>query len=47
MYDIVIDAGHGGKDTGASYGQYCEADITIKYAKELKVALENEVLKLR
>lgn len=47
VYDIVIDAGHGGKDTGASYGQYCEADITIKYAKELKVALEKRGLKVK
>ncbi len=47
VYDIVIDAGHGGTDTGASYGKYCEADITIKYAKELKTALEKQGLKVK
>lgn len=41
IYDIVIDAGHGGKDTGEKSGQLTEANITLEYAKMLKNSLEN------
>lgn len=38
---VVIDAGHGGKDSGAvGPGGVKEKDITLKVAKELKDALE-------
>lgn len=30
---VVLDAGHGGKDPGAHYGNYFEKDITLKVAK--------------
>ena len=35
IYDIVIDAGHGGKDTGAINGNYEESYYTLKYAQAL------------
>lgn len=41
VYDIVIDAGHGGKDVGEKSGKYTEADITLDYAKDLKQSLES------
>ncbi len=40
VYDIVIDAGHGGKDTGERSGSITEADVTLDYAKTLKTRLE-------
>lgn len=40
IYDIVIDAGHGGIDSGAINGKYYESKLTLKYAKELKKKLE-------
>ena len=30
---IVIDAGHGGSDSGATYGGLCEKDVTLDMAK--------------
>jgi len=47
MYDIVIDAGHGGKDKGEKLGADTEADITLNYAKLLKDKLESEGLKIK
>ena len=41
IYDIVIDAGHGGNDTGAIYGSDTEAFYTLEYAISLKENLEN------
>lgn len=41
VYDIVIDAGHGGKDTGEKLGTITEANVTLEYAKLLKESLEN------
>ena len=40
IYDIVIDAGHGGTDSGENAGADTEADIALEYAKETKQRLE-------
>lgn len=40
IYDIVIDAGHGGKDLGEISGNITESNITLEYAKKLKQKLE-------
>ena len=47
VYDFVIDAGHGGKDEGERSGRNTEADITLDYAKDLKVKLEELGLKVK
>lgn len=47
VYDIVIDAGHGGKDTGASHGSYTESELTLQYAKALKASLEDKGYKIK
>lgn len=47
IYDIVIDAGHGGDDTGHSYKGTTEADITLDYANSLKAKLEEKGLKVK
>jgi N-acetylmuramoyl-L-alanine amidase len=39
---IVIDAGHGGKDPGASGGKAREKDLTLAAAKALKKRLEHD-----
>lgn len=41
IYDIVIDPGHGGDDSGAVNGKYYEADLTYKYSISLKEKLES------
>ena len=41
VYDIAIDASHGGKDTGAKYKSYKESEIVLKYAKTIKQKLES------
>lgn len=46
VYDIVIDAGHGGTDKGENVGRITEADVTLEYAKLLKNSLENEGYKV-
>ena len=40
VYDIVIDAGHGGKDQGEVRNGLNEADITLKYSLKLKEKLD-------
>ena len=47
VYDIVIDAGHGGKDVGEKQGSSTEADITLEYAKLLKQRLEEDGYKVK
>ena len=47
VYDIVIDPGHGGIDTGASNGKYHETTFTLDYAKALKEELEKSGLKVK
>ena len=40
IYDIVIDPGHGGMDSGACKNGYCETNFTMKAAINLKEKLE-------
>ena len=47
VYDVVIDPGHGGVDTGAGNGKYNESTFTLDYAKSLKESLEKEGLKVK
>ena len=47
VYDIVIDPGHGGSDTGAKYSGYEEADLTLEYAKKVKKELEKLGFKVK
>lgn len=39
---IVIDAGHGGNDHGAVYGEFNEKDITLSIAKEIQKFSEKQ-----
>lgn len=47
IYDIVIDAGHGGVDPGASVNGYKETDFTLDLAIQLKKSLEKLGLKVK
>lgn len=47
IYDIVIDAGHGGTDKGEKNGEYNEANITLEYAIEMAKYLEEQGLKVK
>ena len=47
VYDIVLDAGHGGKDDGERLGADTEANISLSYAKLLKQKLEEKGLKVK
>ena len=47
IYDVVIDAGHGGIDTGACYKGICETDFTLDLSKKLKEKLEENGLKVK
>lgn len=43
VYDIVIDPGHGGRDSGTSgYSSY-EKNITLEYGKRLKEIIEQDL----
>lgn len=46
VYDIVIDAGHGGTDSGEKLNGITEANVTLEYAKLLKDSLENKGYKV-
>ena len=46
VYDIVIDAGHGGTDRGETQDGIAEADVTLEYAKALKTSLEEKGYKV-
>ncbi len=46
VYDIVIDPGHGGRDTGAVVKDITERDQTLAYAKDLKDLLEEKGYKV-
>lgn len=49
VYDIVIDPGHGGKDSGAISlnKKYTEANITLDISKKLKKELEDIGLRVK
>ena len=47
IFDIVIDAGHGGKDIGASNKGEYESNYTLEYSKLLKDKLESLGLKVK
>lgn len=47
VYDIVIDAGHGGKDTGENISNITEADIALEYSNILKKRLEEAGYKVK
>lgn len=46
IYDITLDAGHGGNNPGAVYKGYYESKIVLDYALELKEMLEKQGLKV-
>ena len=46
VYDVVIDPGHGGRDSGATNEDYYEADIVLDCANILKEQLEEMELKV-
>lgn len=46
IYDITLDAGHGGDNPGAVYKGYYESKIVLDYALELKEILEKQGLKV-
>lgn len=46
IYDITLDAGHGGNNPGAVYKGYYESKIVLDYALELKEILEKQGLKV-
>ncbi len=46
VYDVVIDPGHGGNDTGAISGSYEEDKIVLENALDLKKKLESLGLKV-
>lgn len=45
--DIVLDAGHGGKDCGTNYGELLEKDITLEVAKKTKELLVDAGYKVK
>ena len=47
VFDIVIDAGHGGKDVGAEANGYREADLTLKFAYKITRELEASGFKVK
>lgn len=46
VYDVVIDPGHGGSDSGAKSNGYYESDIVLDCATKLKSKLEDLGLKV-
>lgn len=47
VYDVVIDAGHGGTDSGEKSGKDTESDIVLEYANLLKEKLGAQGLKVK
>lgn len=46
IYDITIDAGHGGESSGATNKGYKESDIVLEYSLKLKEILEKQGIKV-
>lgn len=47
VYDVVIDPGHGGKDSGACRYNYCETDLNMNIALKIKSKLEDYGMKVK
>ena len=47
IYDIVIDPGHGGMDSGSNKNGYKESDMTLKIANKLRKKLEDDGFKVK
>lgn len=47
VYDIVLDAGHGGRDPGATKYGYSETDFTLDIALKVKEKLEDNGIKVK
>ena len=47
IYDIVIDPGHGGVDSGTSNGNYNESDIVMDISKRIAKGLENNGFRVK
>lgn len=47
VYDIVIDSGHGGSDTGETNSGNTESGLMLEYGKDLKQALETKGYKVK
>lgn len=47
VYDIIIDPGHGGTDSGAVNGKYHEDEINLEYGLMLRDALSDLGLKIK
>lgn len=46
VYDVIIDAGHGGSDSGACWDIMCEREMMLQFSNILKENLEEEGLKV-
>ena len=42
MIELILDAGHGGRDSGCLYGTLKEKDVVLSVAKRVKQILEND-----
>ena len=47
IYDVTIDPGHGGLDSGALAGKYKESDFTMDISMKVKSLLEKNGLKVK
>jgi len=47
IYDITIDPGHGGMDSGGTTGEYDESDFTMNISKKVKKNLEDSGYKVK
>jgi len=47
IYDITIDPGHGGMDSGGVNGKYYESDFTMAISNMVKENLEKELFKVK
>lgn len=47
IYDIVVDSGHGGKDSGKVNGNETESNLMLEYGKILKDNLEKKGYKVK